>query len=94
MPKKTKPTPQEQRALIDAETTKRRAAKELQVLGSFSLDKLELDAARSFIKDHACTQTPLNRSIFYRFSDAGMGTNIHVQCSCGADKDVSNYDSW
>lgn len=94
MPKKAKITPQEQRALIDVETTKRRAEKELQVSGPFTLDPSELAAAREFIKGHPCKETPLTRCIFYRFCDAGMGNNIHVQCSCGADKDISNYDCW
>ena len=94
MPKKAKTTPQEQRAQLDEAMTKVRAERELQVAGSFSLDPTELAASREFIKDHACTLTPLNRGIYYRFCDAGVGTNIHIQCSCGADKDISNYDCW
>jgi len=54
---------------------------DLKVLGEFNLSSLPMDI--NVIPQYS-----------YEFAPGPIGTSVKVRCTCGAQKDVTDVDSW
>ena len=69
----------------------------------FILDGVELERARRWLRSHRRRhrQPPRDQreaasgaAITYSFTPTGIGVAVVLQCACGAECDVTDYDSW
>lgn len=60
---------------------------------AFYVDKNTLQKAKKWLKTHSCIHKE-NNTISWRFTLCGIGMSTVVQCSCGKEKDLTDYDSW
>jgi len=61
---------------------------------SFALSPEESKRAKTWCKQHGKRHQGRHNSWTYRFTCTGVGTKVEVVCSCGAEKDVTDYEQW
>ncbi len=67
-------------------------SKEVKV--KFELSPEELARAKSWYRDHLSNCPSSSKSITYCFAETGIGVAVRVECSCGDEEDVTDYDLW
>ena len=64
----------------------------------FTLQKKQVEKINRWRKKHKCTsvdaQGERSSSITYCFHPTGIGTAEVARCSCGAELNVTDYDTW
>lgn len=55
------------------------------------INKNEVLELLKFLTKHAACQKDLKIAVSGR---NGIGQNVVVECSCGTQKDITNYNSW
>jgi hypothetical protein len=60
----------------------------------FILNETEAKRAQHWLTHHGCPMPPNQRRLRYLFSQTGIGTACTVICSCGAKRNITDYDSW
>jgi len=63
----------------------------------FSFTQKEQNTFDEWFRDHHCTVQyggAIGGSITYTFTPNNIGVVSIVKCTCGAEKDVTDYDEW
>lgn len=63
---------------------------------NLSLNEKETDAYFNFYRNHKCRWWHFGkRRIMVEFNfESGIGINVIVRCSCGVEKDITDYGCW
>ena len=65
---------------------------------NFELDEDEAVRATEFMDAHETKHGECLAAIggrySFTFTPTGVGTCVHIKCSCGEEKDVTDYDLW
>ena len=58
----------------------------------FIIENFELKSLEEWSYEHG--KTCKKRSYSYRFTPTGIGTGVTVECGCGAQENITDYESW
>jgi len=60
---------------------------------SYSIEETEIEMLTKWNNEHNKTCKSGNRWLKFSCS-SGIGQNIFVKCSCGAEADITDYSQW
>ncbi len=60
---------------------------------------VDLDALKEFRAEHDAhmmkkSLDPAGQDYNFRYIPSSVGTSVHIECRCGAKKDITDYSNW